>query len=281
MFGYVLINKPEMKFREYDEYHSFYCGLCKTLQKRHGFFARLTVNYDLTFLSLLLSSLYEPQYSHTCKGCIVHPFRKICARNDRYMEYCSDMNVYLTWLKCIDDWKDDKKIFRGLYALLLMSKARKIEGIYPEKTKTIINCMNKLSSYENEKSTDLDLVAGAFGEIMEVLFSVEEDTWNASLRQMGFFLGKFIYLMDAYEDLEDDKKKNRYNPLMEIEKRTDYEVYMQNVLKSMMAECCRAFEYLPIVENVEILRNILYAGVWTKYHEIRKNKENKKNKKNK
>ena len=94
---------------------------------------------------------------------------------------------------------------------------------------------------------------------------------------MAFFLGKFIYLMDACEDMEKDKKAGRYNVFLEkgriLPEDLEYEIL--NILNSMMSECARAFERLPILEYADILRNILYSGIWTKYEVRKKMKEEK------
>ena len=92
---------------------------------------------------------------------------------------------------------------------------------------------------------------------------------------MGFYLGKFIYLMDAYEDLEHDKKTGSYNPLLLKEKEQDFDDMCQYILNLMMAECCRAFEYLPIIRHKEILRNILYSVVWIRFAQNRKKRAEK------
>ena len=98
---------------------------------------------------------------------------------------------------------------------------------------------------------------------MAELFVYAEDEWAEKLRRMGFYFGKFIYLMDAYEDIEEDLKQGRYNPFTELYKKETFEQDCQQILKMMMAETSKVFEQLPILEDVEILRNILYAGVWS------------------
>ena len=73
MFGYIVINKPELKFKEFDVYKSFYCGLCYSLRSRYGFVGQFTLSYDMTFLVMLLTSLYEPKVAHSEHKCIRHP----------------------------------------------------------------------------------------------------------------------------------------------------------------------------------------------------------------
>ena len=93
---------------------------------------------------------------------------------------------------------------------------------------------------------------------------------------MGFYLGKFIYLMDAYEDLEDDRKAGRYNPLVDLSRRPDFEEHIRTILCMMIADCCREFEQLPCLEDAGILRNILYGGVWNRYQKIQQKKTEQK-----
>ena len=106
------------------------------------------------------------------------------------------------------------------------------------------------------------------GELLGELFVYEKDIFAEHLYRMGFFLGKFIYLMDAYEDVEKDRKKGQYNPFTGCFTQENFEEMCGSILNMMMTECAREFEKLPILENVEILRNILYSGVWVKYEMI-------------
>ena len=110
------------------------------------------------------------------------------------------------------------------------------------------------------------------------LFVWKTDEWQDELRTLGFYLGKFIYLMDAYEDLAKDIKKNNYNPLLHLkmEKEKDYEIICKLMMTSMMGECARAFERLPILLHADILRNILYSGVWSRYELIQLKKKKRK-----
>ena len=119
------------------------------------------------------------------------------------------------------------------------------------------------------------IVSGTFGTLLAELFAYREDVWEQTLRRMGFFLGKFIYILDAYDDLEEDRKNGAYNPLLAKSTEEGFDDWCRRILTMMMAECCSAFEMLPIVTNIEILRNILYAGVWTKYDAVRAAREGK------
>lgn len=269
MFGYIVVHKPELKVRDYETYRASYCGLCRSLKKRYGRLGQMTLSFDMTFLALLLTGLYEPQTVTGCGRCLAHPMQRHHYRENPYFDYAADMNIVLTYYKCMDDWQDEHRFSRLLFAKLLSGKMRKVRKIYGEKADKTGRLLKELGTFEKANICDIDKTAGFFGEIMAELFVYRRDEWEEKLRRMGFFFGKFIYLMDAYEDIEEDLKKGRYNPLAELYKKDTFEQECQQILKMMMAETSQAFELLPILEDAEILRNILYAGVWTRYGQIR------------
>lgn len=268
MFGYVTINKPELKVREYDRYRSFYCGLCHILKERHGRLGQFTLTYDMTFLVILLSSLYEPATVCEKKRCIAHPAKQHLQCHNTVTEYCADMNLALAFHKFLDDWKDDKSI-KGISGMnLLHGKYEKVAAKYPKTCSNIEKYLHELSVYEKNNIQDIDKTAGCFGKLMGCLFDYKQDIWSPYLKRFGFYLGKFIYIMDAYLDLEDDKNCGHYNPLMNLSLTMNCDSFDQtcrSLLELMMGNACHEFEKLPLEQDVEILRNILYAGVWRKY----------------
>lgn len=269
MFGYIIVNKAEMKFKEFDIYHSYYCGLCQVLKKRYGRRGQLTLSYDMTFVLMLLTALYEPETLKGACKCIAHPFEKHEIRSNILTEYIADMNVLFSYYKCMDDWEDDKKLHRLLFAKLLEGKTKKQKELYQDKLRKINMLMHDLSKAEKENCQDIDLVSGLWGKVMAEIVACREDEWADNLRALGYQLGKFIYLLDAYEDVEEDIKKKRYNPLKNHFGEPDFEEGCRTILTMLMAQCCKEFEQLPILENVEILRNILYSGVWCRYEAVR------------
>lgn len=273
MFGYVIVNKGDMKFKEFDIYHSYYCGLCRALKKRYGVLGQVSLSYDMTFLVMLLSGLYEPETEEGMVKCVAHPFEKHITRSNLFTDYSADMNVLFTYYKCRDDWQDEKKITRLAYGKLMKSAYRKIKSDYSIKVRKIDNLMHELTVQESHNNEDIDKMAGLFGEIMGEMFAVKKDEWEESLRILGSYLGRYIYLLDAYEDIEDDIKENRYNPLKKKYEDPDFEEEIKSILTMMMAACSKEFEKLPIIENVEILRNILYSGVWYRYEAVREKRK--------
>lgn len=268
MFGYVIINKAEMKFKEFDVYHSFYCGICRELKRKYGVAGQISLSYDMTFLAILLTGLYDPETEEGSCKCLTHPFERHPTRTNVFTEYAADMNALFACYKCRDDWEDEKKLWKLIYGKLLEGKTGKNLQAYSEKIKRISMLMQDFSEAESSGQADIDTLAGLFGKVMAEIVTPREDEWAENLRAFGFFLGKFIYLCDAYEDVEKDIKKGTVNPLKSRYQCPDFEEESKTILTMMMSECCREFEKLPILENVEILRNILYSGVWCRYEAV-------------
>ena len=280
MFGYIIVNKPEMKFREFDVYHGYYCGLCKKLKEHYGKFGQITLSYDMTFVLMVLTSLYEPETIQSKERCVTHPFQKHETRVNEITDYVAHMNILLTYYKCKDDWKDDRKLKQLVLEKILYRKSGFSRNFYREKWKNISHLLDELSKEEEKDNQDIDQMSGMFGQIMAQIMLYQEDEWKELLSRFGFFLGKFIYLMDAYEDIEDDIKQNNYNPLKTRYEKPEFEDMIHQILTMMMAECSKAFEQLPLIDDIEILRNILYSGVWYRYEQVREKREKEKEENN-
>lgn len=261
MFGRVIPQKSELKFREFDIYKAHYCGICRALKKT-GHLSAMCLNYDMTFLAILLNSLYDSENTHCSTRCMCHPCKKHLEIQDEYSPYVSDMTLYLAYYKCLDDWQDDKNIVKLFYSLYLKKKVKLIENKYPKKCENIKNHLKELT--EKETHASLEECANLFGNILGEVFTPLEDMWQSTLYDMGFYLGKFIYISDARDDIEEDIKKNRPNPLKELYEKCDFNQECEIILNMMASECAILFEKLPLVDNIEILRNILYSGIWQK-----------------
>lgn len=277
-----MIDKPELKVKEFYRYKAYYCGLCRKLKEEYGFRGRMTLTYDMTFLIIFLSSLYEADNREFQSHCPLHPVKKIPMLQNDISEYGAKMNILLTYFKFEDDWKDDRSLpgIAGIH--LFRKKAAQICKEYPRQASVIKKQLRQLAVYEEQKLMDIDIVSGAFGALMEDLFVIREDYWEETLRKFGFYLGKFIYIMDAYDDLSKDRETGAYNPLSVTRKKCrseeEYEQEVRRMLIMMMGEATGAFEKLPCLQDAELLRNILYSGVWAKYNKIQKERqENQEN----
>lgn len=268
MFGYIVPNQTVMDPEAQARYRSAYCGLCRRIDALHGLRGRFTLSYDLTFLNLLLCSLYEGE-GNAVTGhdrCPIHPFHGVDWRSDDPTDYCADLSVALHYYNAEDKWKDDHSLLGLGYEKLLERCRVDAEQRYPRQCSAIRSCLDKLAAYEAAGSEDLDAVSGCFGELMAELFDYKQDHWSPELRSIGFHLGKFIYLLDAYDDLKKDKRKGAYNPLKTLSEQPGYEEEMREIFELLLAQCAKSFERLPCVEDADLLRNILYSGVWLKYN---------------
>jgi hypothetical protein len=274
MFGYVNINKPELKMKDFYKYKAYYCGLCRMLKKRYGQLGQMTLSYDMTFLIILLTSLYESETIHERKRCVIHPLKKHDFLRNEITGYVADMNIVLSYHHFRDDWNDEKSL-PGLTGAGILKRAyKKIEKRYPRQCREINENLSMLAECEKNMENNIDTVARSFGQLMGSLFTYREDTWSDTLRKLGFFLGKFIYILDAYDDIEKDIKKGSYNPLKENYKMDTFTQDTERMLTMMMAECTKEFEKLPCLIDIDILRNILYEGVWTKFDKINNKRKN-------
>lgn len=269
MFGYVVVNKPELKIKDFDKYQQYYCGLCQNLKKTHGKKSQFTLNNDLTFVGILLSGLYEPKETVKNIRCPLHPLHKKTVRTNDCFNYASDMTMILTYYKLEDDILDENSLKSKLFRQILKKEFLKVKKQYPQKVINILKQLDKIHELENRNSTDLDFIAGCFGHVMGEIMTYKDDIFKDDLYNMGYYLGKFIYLIDAYEDIETDIKKGHFNPLKSQFNNSHFDENCFTLLEMMISQSSLYFEKLPIIENAEILKNIIYSGIWTKFELIK------------
>jgi len=273
VFGYVLTNCKALTEEQRSRFRSLYCGMCETMKRRYGNLERLTLSYDMTFLALVLSALYEPDEITGKTRCAAHPFKAHDYVLTPVMEYAVDMNVALAYHKCRDNWQDDKNPAYAAAAGLLKGAYLRAKSHQPEKCRIIEEWMEGIAAYEASDRVEIDPPMNMTGRMMGMIFRWKDDIWADSLSRMGDALGRFIYFMDAYDDLSADVKRNKFNPLKSMMHQTDYEDVCKDALMMMIAECADEFERLPIIRDADLIRNILYSGVWAKYGNIQAKKE--------
>ncbi len=265
MFGYVAANQAALTPAEEGRYREVYCGLCRSLCQKHGPLARFMLSYDMAFLVLLLDSLYEPECARCAQACLMHPIKpRRCARSP-FTDYAADMTVALAYHKCLDDWRDDRNPFRLAQARLIRGRYHSVAAQWPGKCSAIEGALADLKALEQSGRTDADAAAACFGRLMGELFSTRDDEWAERLRRVGDALGRFVYMMDAWEDMPADTRRGRFNPLAPMRGQADYEAQCKETLTMLAGLCAREFEKLPLERDLSLLRNILYSGVWTRY----------------
>lgn len=269
MFGYVKINKMDLTFREYEHYRGYYCGLCKYLKDNHGEISRLTLNYDITFLILVLSALYRPKSNIIEEGCITNPFKKKKKIINEITEYAASMNVLLAYYKLEDNLNDENRIKDKVAYNLYKKKLKLAYEKYPKKAEFIKAQLEELNKLEKEKNVNIDMVSNTFGALMGEVFVYKNDDYEEDLRNIGFNIGKYIYLLDAYEDLGKDYEKGRYNPFIEyIDKREELKDRVDKLISISLGILAQSIDNLNLKMNINIIDNIVYSGVYLRYKSI-------------
>lgn len=276
MFGYVRPDLSTLDEEKKARYRAWYCGLCHALGEQHGFRGRLTLTYDMTFLAMFLSALYEPEETAGEARCVPHPVKPHAFVRSPYSDYAADMTIALAYFKGKDDWDDDRSLKGGAMKTLLQNRYRVVRERWPRQCGQIEASLKELAQTEAMKDPSPDRAANAFGTLMGAVFAREEDFWSGALRRFGASLGRFVYLSDAACDLDADRESGSYNPVLLMNRTAED---MREVLTFLLGEAAEAFEALPILRDAEILRNILYAGVWQGYNESLIKKEKRAEKK--
>ena len=264
MFGFVTASVKELDQAQQDRYGGIYCGICREIKTRATQTARLGLSYDMAFLALLLMSLYEPVEKSAPLHCAAHPLRRRNWIDNEYVQYAADMNVALSYYKLQDDWQDDKKISAKLLASTFQKNLPDLERRYPRQCKAISACLQQLHRLEATNCPNPDEPAACFGKLMAELLVYQEDFWAPTLRQIGFHLGRFIYMADAAVDYRADKRKGKYNPFLAMGTGEDWARW-EEYLVLAMGRCTANYEKLPLVQDKAILDNILYSGVWVNF----------------
>jgi len=266
MFGYVRINKMDLTFREYEHYKAYYCGLCKYLKRNHTELSRMTINYDITFLIVLLSSIYQPSAQVFHEKCIVDPVKKKKHIINEITEYAASMNILLAYYKLEDDVNDEGDIKSRLVRRAYRKSFKTAYDKYPQKADFIKTCLGELRSLEEDQSTSIDQTSNCFARLLEEIFDYKDDEYRDRLRKVGFNIGKYIYIMDAYEDLDQDLEKGRYNPFSSYkDDREGLKVRVDKLIGMTLARLEEAILNLDIKVNKSIIDNIIYSGVYLRY----------------
>ena len=268
MFGYVRIGKPELKVREYEMYKAVYCSLCKALGKHYGIISRLTLSYDFTFLALLNMSLKEGCCHIERKACVFNPLKKCnYCKDDGFLDMPSAVAMIMLYYKICDNVADEKGFKKLSFKLLkpLFSRAhKKAAQKYPKAENIVAEYIKSQSQLESENCTQLDEIAHPTAKALAGIFTLcsEDETQKKILDRLGYCMGRYIYILDAACDFEDDIKKNKYNVLKND--CADINAVKQKVKPQLyfcINEAAKAFELLDFKKNKGILGNIIYVGL--------------------
>lgn len=220
MFGYVLPHKPELKVKEYDYYKAVYCGVCKQMGARCGCISRFFLSYDSVFLALAHMSVSGADDVRLSQGrCVMNPLKKVIYCDSKHVDFCADVSVLLVWHKIMDDILDKgfpKNILSRLLSFIMSRSHKRAVKSTQGLDERIARSMSDLHALESVSSPDMDLAAATFFEMLADVSKagVEGETKSRIAYEIGKNIGRWIYIIDAYNDIEEDLKNGDYNPLL-------------------------------------------------------------------
>lgn len=285
MFGYVTPCKMELKVKDFEKFKAYYCGLCKSIKKNYGNIPRMTLNYDMTFLAILLDSFQDKKCEFENQSCIVHPTgKKVVIINNNAIDYAAFCNVSLAYYKLLDDVWDDNSIKSKAYSSILKSYINKV----PEKLNSLQGQIEeKLKELyfleKNAKGKNIDELSNPFAELTGIILSSYNETFEDKLYWLGYNLGKWIYIIDAFDDLEKDIQKNKFNALNAAYNNSSlpYNEFYDSIanrvdflLVSCAANCYESLEGIDFKKNEDIIKNILQFGLMEKMDKVFKRSVN-------
>lgn len=282
MFGYVTPCRMELKVKDYEKFKAYYCGLCHAIKNDFGNIPRISLNYDMTFLAILLDSLNNNKLQSKKFTCAGHPTKKkLLIINNEPLKYAAECNIVLTYFKLIDNINDDNTL-KSKIASIFLKRYIKDNNL----TTVINNSLNSLYNMEKEAyKYNIDEISHAFADLTGSVISNYVDDiedFKEQLYWLGYNLGKWIYIIDAWDDLEKDMKEKKFNLIAELYNTDDkdYTVLKEEVedridfiLTSCAASCLEFVEKLPLKKNKELLINILELGLMEKMDTVFKRSE--------
>lgn len=272
MFGYVKPDKPELKIKDYETYKAIYCSLCRTLGKEYGLLARFLLTYDAAFYALLKKSVLQSKPDCAYKGvCRFNPLKKCnYIDTDSYLKDGAALTVIMFYYKVIDNINDGKPLKRLAARLVypyIKIKFNKAVKKYSKYNDIIKVSTDEQARIENEKTDSIDIAAHPTAVSLQKIFSdgIEDETQKRIVERIGYCLGRWVYLMDAFDDLENDIKAGAYNPFAlkyKLDKSFltgDNKAIEDDIIKSIRLtanETGLALElldkncYKPLIENI-------------------------------
>ena len=275
MFGYVKVFKPTIRMGEYEIYKGIYCTLCKRLGKRYGVLSRFTLSYDMTFLALLQMALAEECGEFCPSRCSFNPTKRcLKAQNTAAIDRAADLGTILTYYKLKDTLADEgigKKIAAWCALPFAAAARKKAKKRAPTIDAAVAAMMTAQAAVETANDGSIDHAAEPFALLLQPLAAdtAADDSQRRVLERFGYCLGRWVYLMDAVDDLAKDLEKGRYNPYIgarqlkkgDQEGVKDTRAYALYTLNACLAECKAAYDLLDIRRFDGILRNILEEGM--------------------
>ena len=271
MFGYIKPNVPELRVRDYELYKATYCGLCRTMGKCTGCVSKMTLSYDFVFFALVRMALLKAKGELKRRRCVLHPLKKRpMLEINPTLEYTAKSSVILTRIKLKDNINDThgfSRFFARIAGLVSIFFKKTDKNLLPLADK-IKACFEELLLLEKEECDSIDMVANTSGELIGHVASFGLDEESAKIAyEIGFHLGKWVYVIDACDDLEKDVKKKSYNVLKYAFGNSLSDEDKELLKRAMLLELDAMSKYVERIDfsqhrDVEaIIKNIIFEGL--------------------
>lgn len=281
MFGYIMPDKSELKMKEYELFRAYYCGVCKSMGRSFGPISRFALSYEAVFLGLLLSAVNKEKSAINKEVCFANPFKKKwIVKNNKYVDFAADINVILTYYKLMDNWMDEKHLPSYAAKLLFSNGYSKASKSNSSTDSIIKNALEKQSKLEQEKCSSIDAAAEPTAEMIRDILLIgckgADKSVQRAMEWLGYNIGKWIYTIDAYDDIEKDIKNGSYNPLVlqynykeqPIEEFKDsIKSDIERDLVYTLSQIANSIELLDMNQK-GIIENIVYMGMNKKTNNI-------------
>jgi hypothetical protein len=277
MYGYITLDKLNMYFKDHVLYRAFYCGNCLLTKKMHGGTARLTTNYDMTFMQVLLHSFLGPLPEYDERRCVFSPKKKLTVRDNPLMRDTVDLNILFAYHKLNDDVTDGGGAKKRLARSALKRPYARAKKRLPECDGIITEKYGELRELEKENCASIDRAAHPFSEMLrDTARAVAKDKYTDRFGSLCYNIGKYIYLMDALDDIGEDSRSGNYNPFLarypDFSSRSgffsDHGGEIGFVMNSAINTCIRDYQELGLTEGKDLLDNIIHRALRKKYKEL-------------
>ena len=282
MFGYLQIHKDELKVKEYEAYKSVYCGLCKQLGRDYGFLTRLILSYDCTFYAILLMSLKRSCTGFSDGRCKFNPLKKckFADCKDNAYSKASALSVISAYYKVVDDIDDSgffKRIALKIAKPFFGRRQKKAARRFPEIEIIVSEMMKNQKAAENDELVTIDKAANPTAKMISDLAALEggNDLQKRVLSEFGYQIGRWVYLIDAADDYEKDKKSGNFNPFIKAD--INDKNYINSVLSQSLARAYDAYNLLDIIDFKPIIDNMMLYGFPNKQNAVLNNRQEVKN----
>lgn len=284
MFGYLRPFKEELRLKDIKKYSSYYCALCNGIKRDYGRFWTFFLNYESVYILLFLESYTANEKDEQNITCHMNPFmKKKIQINHNNLEYAAFVNMLLLEMKFEDDQSDEGNV---LYGILQKRLNKKIPfQAMSQKHSNLINALKeqsiKLQELEKQKGT-IDSCADTTGIMLSEIITYwlcnyqDESEEKENLKKLHYYIGKLVYILDAFEDLEKDIKKSQFNPIIYMAgTEKELQERVEQIILLLKFGIKRKLDKVSLITNADIVRNILIFGIEHTIERIKKEKKKK------